>query len=345
MPKPVDLRSDTVTRPVPEMRRAIAEAVVGDDVFGDDPTVIELEKKAASLFAKDAALFVPSGTMGNHVALAALTQPGDEVIMERTCHIFNNEVAAGAVLAGLQYNALDGERGVLTAEQIEPYIRPLNLHQPVTKVISVENTHNRAGGRVYPIELMSDIRELADRHGLKVHLDGSRIANAVVATGIPFAKYGACAHTINMCFSKGLGAPVGSIVVGDKDTIARAKKKRKQFGGGMRQTGILAAAAIYALDHHVARMATDHENARRLAEIVASIDGLDVAYPVETNMVVVRVDPKRWGSETHFVAALERRGVLAGAVAPGTVRMVTHLDVDSDDIEAVGAALQSAAGE
>lgn len=344
MPKLVDLRSDTVTRPVAAMRRAIAEAEVGDDVFGDDPTVIALEKRAASLFGKEAALFVPSGTMGNHVALAAMTQPGDEVILERTCHIFNNEVAAGAVLAGLQYNALDGDRGVITAEQIHPFIRPVNLHQPVTRVISIENTHNRAGGRIYPLEEMQRIKALAEAHNLKVHLDGSRLANAVVASGVPFEDYAACADTVNMCFSKGLGAPVGSIVASTADVIARAKKKRKQFGGGMRQAGILAAAAIYALDHHVERMSSDHDHARRLAERIADVAGVDLLYPVETNMVVIGIDEARVGSTAEFLSRLAEAGVLAGAVAPAVVRMVTHLDVTSDDIDKAADAVRDVAG-
>jgi threonine aldolase len=343
MPKPVDLRSDTVTRPVADMRRAIAEAVVGDDVFGDDPTVIELEKRVASLFEKEAALFVPSGTMGNHIALASTTKPGDEVILDRSCHIFNNEVAAGAVLAGVQYNALDGDRGVITAEQIVTYIRPKNLHQPETRVISIENTHNRAGGRVYPLDEMKKIKALAEANSLTVHLDGSRIANAVVATGISFADYAACADTINMCFSKGLGAPIGSIIAGDADTMARARKKRKQFGGGMRQVGIVAAAALYALDHHIERMSVDHDNAKKLASIIDATDGLSVVYPVETNILVIGVDEDVLGPTQEFLAGLKSEGVLAGTVAPATMRMVTHLDVTSEDIDRVAEVLQSTA--
>jgi threonine aldolase len=337
MPKLVDLRSDTVTRPVPDMRRAMAEAVVGDDVFGDDPTVIELEQRVASVFGKQAALFVPSGTMGNHVALAALTEPGDEVILERTCHIFNNEVAAGAVLAGVQYNPLDGDRGVLTADQIAPFIRPGSLHQPPTRVISIENTHNRAGGRVYPLEEMRGIRQLARERGVRVHLDGSRLANAVVASGNGFSEYADCADTVNMCFSKGLGAPVGSIVAGDRDVIARARRKRKQFGGGMRQVGILAAAALYALEHHIDRMSEDHENARRLAKAIDEAEGLEVVYPVETNMVMVRLERE------DFVDRLKDAGVLVSSVAPSVIRMVTHLDVSSADVDHVTDVIQNLA--
>ena len=244
MSRIVDLRSDTVTRPVADMRRAIAEAEVGDDVFGDDPTVNLLQERVASLFGTEAALFVPSGTMSNHVALAAITQPGDEVIMDRFAHIFNNEAAAGAVLSGLQLNPIDGSAGVITADQIEPLIRPGSLHQPATRVIALENTHNAAGGRVFPLEEMQRVKRLAESHDVKVHLDGARLCNAVVASGVSFADYVKCADTVNMCFSKGLGCPVGSIVGGNEATIGRARRKRKQFGGGMRQAGILAAEAL-----------------------------------------------------------------------------------------------------
>ena len=338
MSTPIDLRSDTVTRPVPGMRKAIAEAVVGDDVFGDDPTVIALEQRISSLFGTEAALFVPSGTMANQVALASLTEPGDEIILDRQCHIFNYEVGAAPALSGLQFNPLDGEMGVITADQIEPHIRPRDLHQPVSKVIAVENTHNRAGGHLFPLDEMKRIKALAESHGLKVHLDGARLANAVVATGITFREYVSCADTVNMCFSKGLGAPVGSIVAGSAGTIKKARRKRKQFGGGMRQAGILAAAALYALDHHIDRLREDHENARRLAEAIRSIDGLELVYPVDTNIVVFRVS-ERLGAVDAFLASLREHGVLATPFGARIVRMVTHLDVSAEDIEMVAGVL------
>lgn len=334
MSKVIDLRSDTVTRPGPGMRKAIAEAVVGDDVFGDDPTVIALEEKVAKLFGMEAALFVPSGTMANQVALASLTQPGDEVIADRQCHIFNYEVAAASALSGLQFNPLDGENGVITTDQIRPHIRSENLHCPVTRLIAVENTHNRAGGHVFPFDEMKRIKALADSRGMKVHLDGARLANAVVASGVSFREYASCADTVNMCFSKGLGAPVGSIVGGSAEVIARARKKRKQLGGGMRQAGILAAAAIYALDHHVERLKEDHDRARRLAAAIEAVDGLRLVYPVETNILIFRVDEKIGGAE-KFLSILKERGVLAVPFGPGLVRMVTHLDVSSADIDVV----------
>ncbi|MEJ2719810.1 MAG: GntG family PLP-dependent aldolase [bacterium] len=338
MSKMIDLRSDTVTRPVPAMRKAIAEAEVGDDVFGDDPTVIALETRVAELFGTEASLFVPSGTMGNQVALASLTHPGDEVILDRQCHIFNYEVAAAPALSGLQFNALDGDGGVITAEQIRPYIRHRDIHAPITRVIAIENTHNRAGGRVFPFDEMKKIRKLADERGLRVHLDGARLANAVVAAGISFRDYAACADTVSMCFSKGLGAPVGSVVAGDAETIRKARRKRKQFGGGMRQAGILAAAALYALDHHIDRLAVDHDNAAILGQAIESVDGLDLVFPVETNIVIFEVD-EAFDTADNLMSRLESRGVLVVPFGPRWIRMVTHLDVDADDCARVSEVL------
>jgi len=321
------------------MREAIARAEVGDDVFGDDPTVIALESRVAAMFGKEAALFVPSGTMGNLVALATILEPGDEIILDRQCHVFNYEVASVAALAGAQTNALDGERGVITAEMVAPHIRAENLHAPRTRAIAVENTHNRAGGRVFPLEEMRRIKALAAERGLLVHLDGARICNAHVASGVAFTDYGACCDTVSMCFSKGLGAPVGSIVVSTRAVIERARKVRKRLGGGMRQAGILAAAALYALDHHVDRLREDHEHARRLAGFVEDCAGLRLVHPVETNIVVFAVDARRF-AVPEFLARLERAGVRAVPFGAGVVRMVTHLDVSAQDVERAGAALQ-----
>ncbi len=331
----IDLRSDTVTRPTDAMRAAIAAAEVGDDVFGDDPTVARLEARIAGMLGKEAALFVPSGTMGNLVALASLTDPGDEVILERGCHVFNYEVASAASLAGLQLNALDGERGVLRAAQIEPHLRPASLHSPGTRVIAIENTHNRAGGVVFPLDEMRRIRDLADAHGVRVHLDGARLFNAHVASGVALRDYGACCDTVSVCFSKGLGAPVGSAVVSSGDVIERARRIRKRLGGGMRQAGILAAAALHALDHHVERLRDDHAHAARLAEFVERTPGLRLVGPVETNIVVFDVDASLGGPDA-FLERLRRAGVLAVPFGATRVRMVTHLDVDSDDVERVG---------
>jgi threonine aldolase len=313
------------------MRRAMAEAVVGDDVFGEDPTVLALEERITSLLGKEAAVFVPSGTMGNQIALASITAPGDEVILERQSHIFNYEVAATPALSGVQFNPLDGQAGVITADDIVPHIRPDNIHQPVSRAIAVENTHNRAAGRVYPLDEMRRIKQLAESRGMTVHLDGARLANAVVKSGTPFADFAACADTVSMCFSKGLGAPVGSIVAGEEPTIRRARKKRKQFGGGMRQAGFLAAAALYALDNHIDRLKEDHKHAARVGKAVESASALELVYPVETNMVIFRADAAL-GTQDEVIAMLAERGVLAGPSGPN-VRMVMHLDVSADDID------------
>jgi threonine aldolase len=334
----IDLRSDTVTRPTAAMRHAMAEAEVGDDVFGDDPTIIALETRVAKLLGKEAALYVPSGTMGNFLGLAATAATGDEVILERQCHIMNYEVSSAAALHGLQLNALDGDRGMLTAVQIEPHIKKENLHTPGTRIIAMENTHNRCGGRVVPIDEMKRVRALATEHGISVHLDGARLCNAHVESGVPLADYAACADTVSMCFSKGLGAPVGSALASRRDVIDRARRLRKRLGGGMRQAGILAAAALYALDHHVERLRDDHKNAKRLAAIIEQVPGLSLAFPVETNIVVVAVDAKRWTTD-ELLATLREGGVLAVNFGAGRIRMVTHLDVTADDIERAGEAL------
>jgi len=320
------------------MRRAMAEAKVGDDVFGDDPTVIALQERVASMFGKEAALFVPSGTMANQVALAAHTSRGDEVICDRNCHIFNYEVAGPSVLSGIQLNPLDGEQGIITVDQITPHIRPKNVHLPNTRLIAIENTHNRGAGKIFPLEEMQRIRELASAHDLGVHLDGARLANAVAATGISFEQYGACADTVSMCFSKGLGAPVGSIVSGTAELIKRAHRARKLFGGGMRQAGVLAAAAIYALDHHLARMTEDHRNATRLGELIDGTEGLERIFSVDSNMVIFCVDESFIGAD-RFLATLKEGGVLAIDIRPAVIRMVTHLDVDAADIDHVGEVL------
>jgi threonine aldolase len=336
----IDLRSDTVSRPTAAMRRAMAEAEVGDDVFGDDPTVIALEARISKLLGKEAALFVPSGTMGNFLGLASTAETGDEVILDRQCHIMNYEVSSAAALHGVQLNALDGDRGVLTSAQIEPHLKQQSLHTPGTRVIAMENTHNRAGGRVYPLEEMKRVRALALRHGISVHLDGARLCNAHVASGVAFSDYAACADTVSMCFSKGLGAPVGSILASRQDVIDRARRLRKRLGGGMRQAGILAAAALYALDHHIERLRDDHANATRLASFIEGVPGLSLAFPVETNIVVVKVDGKHWTTDA-LLGTLRDVGVLAVPFGAGRIRMVTHLDVSRDDIESVGEALTS----
>ena len=259
----IDLRSDTVTKPTPAMRKAMAEAEVGDDVFGEDPTVNALQEKVAKILGKEASIFVPSGTMANQLAIKSHTQPGDEVIIEATSHPYNFEAGASAALSGIQFYCLKGIRGILDASQIEEAIRPDDHHFPVTRLICLENTHNRGGGSVYPIKKIAEISRFAKSKGLLLHLDGARLWNASVAAGIKPQEYAQWADSVSVCLSKGLGAPIGSLVAGSKTFIDRVHRFRKMFGGGMRQVGIIAAAGIYALDHHIGRLKEDHENAKR----------------------------------------------------------------------------------
>lgn len=329
----VDLRSDTFTKPTPEMRDVIAQADVGDDVFGEDPTVNLLQKKMAQMTGKEAGLFVASGTMGNQVAINAHTQPGEEVIIHEEAHIFYYEAGAPALLSGVQLRTLPGPNGVLTAEQIKQAIRLDNVHFPPTSLICLENTHNRAGGWIYPIDEIIKIRKVADEHGLKIHCDGARLWNASVATGISLKEYGKYFDSISLCFSKGMGAPVGSIVVGDSDFIVRAHRYRKIYGGGMRQVGILAAGALYAVEHHFNRLNDDHKHARLLAEAVNEIDGVDIDLnSVQTNIVVMEVMRAKY-TAVQIVEKLKEQGILILAVGPTRLRAVTHLDVSGEGID------------
>ena len=328
----IDLRSDTVTRPSAGMREAIAKAEVGDDVLGDDPTVKALELRMAALLGKESALYVPSGTMSNITALLSQTSPGDEVIIDRRSHIFNYEVGGASVLGGLQLYPTDGPAGLLPLDDLPSYVRPPNIHHPKTTLVAVENTHNRAGGRVYPFEQLEAVRVFARERGLRVHMDGARLSNASVKTGIPLARYGALADSVTFCFSKGLGAPVGSILVSDARTIERARVWRKRLGGGMRQAGVLAAACLYALDHNVERLAEDHAKAARIGEMVASSRRYKLTFPVETNIIIFEtVDPA--GSMERFSRALAEGGVLALPFGARSMRMVTHLDILGSDMD------------
>lgn len=329
----IDLRSDTVTRPTAAMRRAIAEAEVGDDVFGDDPTINRLQRRVAELLGKEAAILVPSGSMANQAAIRAQTEPGDEIIAHADSHIYHYEAGAPAALSGCSLRLLSGDRGLFDAAAVRAAIRPPDSHYPRSRMVVIENTHNRGGGSIWSVEEIRRIRDVATEFGLRMHLDGARLMNACVARGFHPTDYTAHFDTVSMCFSKGLGAPVGSAVVGTKETIARVHRFRKMFGGGMRQAGILAAAALYALDHHVERLAEDHANARRLAQELSTIAGLstDPAH-AETNIVYFDVDP-RLGTGKALCDALRERGVWMIAVAPQRVRAVTHLDVDAAGIE------------
>jgi threonine aldolase len=329
----IDLRSDTVTKPTPAMRKAIAEAEVGDDVFGEDPTVNVLQEKVAKILGKDASIFVPSGTMGNQLAIKSHTQPGDEVIIEATSHPYNFEGGASAALSGVQFNCLKGVRGILDAPQVEEAIRPDDHHFPVTRLICLENTHNRGGGSIYPMEKIAAISRLAKSKSLLLHLDGARLWNASVATGIKPHEYAKWADSISVCLSKGLGAPIGSLVAGTKAFIDRVHRFRKMFGGGMRQVGIIAAAGIYALDHHIERLKEDHQNAKRLALGLKEIEGVSInPEHVETNIVIFDI------AETGMTATqvrdeIKKKGVLILPVGKTQIRLVTHLDVSSEEIE------------
>lgn len=329
----VDLRSDTLTRPTPEMRRAMAEADVGDDVFGEDPTTNLLQERVAALCSMEAALFVPSGSMGNLVSLRSLAGPGDEVICHENAHILHYEVASLAGVAGIQARPLPGHWGVLDPDDIIKAIRPPMYTFPRTKAIALENTHNLAGGTVYPIDDIKAVRKVADEHGLSVYMDGARIFNASVASGIPVSDYCVELDMMSFCFSKGLSCPIGSMVVGSKELVEKAHRYRKMHGGGMRQVGVLTAACLVALDTMVDRLADDHVSAKRLADGIFALNQ-DASFPgnVHTNMVLVKTEPLGH-SPQGFVEALGAKGVRCLAYQRGTVRMVTHKDVSADDIE------------
>jgi threonine aldolase len=322
------------------MRRAMAEAEVGDDVFGEDPTVNRLQARVAELLGKEAALFTPSGTMANLVAIRTHCHPGDEMICEAHCHLLHYEQAGYAQMAGVAARPVEGRNGVLTVEQLQGLIRPPNAHFAQTRLLTLENTHNRGGGTIQPYPQLEAICRWAAQHGLRRHLDGARLWNAAVATGIPPAEWAKHFDTVTVCFSKGLGAPVGSALVGPKDLIQQAHRHRKVLGGGMRQAGILAAAALYALEHHIDRLAEDHANARRLAEQLRRFDLLELDPPwPETNMVFFRVS-SRWGSPQQLADALRQEGILVLPTAEGKIRLVTHLDVTAADIDRLIQALE-----
>jgi threonine aldolase len=345
MKKWIDLRSDTVTRPTPAMRKAMSEAEVGDDVFGEDPTVNALQERVAKMLGKEATLFVPSGTMANQLAIKSHTQPGDEVIIEATSHPYNFEGGGGAVLSGIQFYCLKGLRGILDASQIEEAIRPNDHHFPVTRLICLENTHNRGGGAIYPIDKMAEIYRLAKSKGLLVHLDGARLWNASVATGIRPHEYGQWADSVSVCLSKGLGAPIGSLVAGSRIFIDRVHRFRKMFGGGMRQVGIIAAAGRYALDHHLERLKEDHQNAKRLAVGLKELKGVSLdPKHVETNIVIFDVT-ETGKTGLQIAEAMKHHRILIHAFGKTQIRLVTHLDVSGEDIEIALKAFEEVLGK
>ncbi len=328
----IDLRSDTVTQPTPPMRRAMASAEVGDDVLGDDPTVIELERRTAEVLQMEAAVYMPSGTMTNQVAIRTHTEPGDEILLEATGHSYFFESGGPAAISGVTCRTLPGRRGVFTADQVRLALRPKNVHFPRTKLVCIENTHNRGGGSIWPIERIAEVGRVAREAGLKMHMDGARLWNASVATGIGEGEYAGHFDSVSVCFSKGLGAPVGSALAGGADLVARARRFRKMLGGGMRQAGIIAAGALYALRHHRDRLADDHANARALAEAIAPLGGVELdPATVQTNIVIFRVTAM---PAADLAARLQDAGVRVLAIAPEAIRAVTHLGVTGGDVAA-----------
>ena len=327
----IDLRSDTVTRPTEGMRRAMLEATVGDDVFGEDPTVNRLEEYVAGLLGKEAALYAPSGTMTNQIGVQVNTNRGDEVLLHEGSHIFVYEAGAPAMLSGVQLRTLPGENGIIDPETVSAAVRPDDVHFPRSRLLCLENTHNTAGGKVFPLEDFAAVARAARDLGLKVHLDGARLFNAQAATGIPASEWCAHADTVSVCSSKGLGAPVGSLLAGDEATIREARRARKAFGGGMRQAGFIAAASLYAFEHHIERLSEDHVRACNLATGLREA-GYEAREP-DTNLVLVAVE-----DPPEFLRALAREGVLATPGKPGFVRLCTHLDLGDEELQTAIAA-------
>jgi threonine aldolase len=329
MLKLVDLRSDTVTHPSARMRQLIASAEVGDDVFGDDPTVRRLEQKVSEILGKEAALFVPSGTMANQISLRTLCESGDEVICERKMHIVNYEVASAPALSGIMLSPYDGQRGRLSVEQVRLAVRPPNIHHPHTKLIALENTHNGAGGTVLDLDYIASIEEVARERSLYFYLDGARVWNAAVAIGLEPKDIARPFDMVSVCFSKGLGAPIGSAICGDKIFIDKARRIRQMMGGGMRQVGIIASAALYALENNFRRLKEDHVRAKKLAHGLETIDGVSIkADEVQTNIVIFKIDMP----VARFIQRTKDMGVLLVPFGPDMVRAVTHLDISDDDV-------------
>ena len=328
----IDLRSDTVTKPSAEMRKAMFEAEVGDDVYREDPTVNRLQDFAAEMLGKEAALFVPTGLMGNQICLNVLTNPGDEVICERTAHIFQYESGTPAKLSGIQLSLIEGDKGIITPKQIEPLIRPESAYyMPRTKVIEIENTHNVAGGTVVPLESIQEVKKLADSYGLYMHLDGARLWNASVASGVSIAEYVSYFDTVSVCLSKGLGAPIGSIIAGDSGVLEEAFRVRKAIGGGMRQVGIIAAAGLYALQNNISRLQDDHQRAKELADHLSTIETVEVnVEDVHTNILMFKPLHK---TVDEVLKELKSNQLIAGPGGYEVVRLVTHMDISDNDIK------------
>jgi len=342
----VNLHSDTATRPTPAMRKAIAEAEVGDEQAGEDPTARALQDRVAELLGKEAAVFLPSGTMCNEIAYRVWCDHGDEIILEANSHALHFEVGGPGALAGVMCRTVEGTRGIFTADQVEAVIRPKIRHMPRQKLVSVENTANLSGGTVWPMDTLTGVADAAREHGMKLHMDGARLPNAVVASGVSFAEFAAPCDSVWIDLSKGLGCPIGAVMAGGADFIEECWRFKHQFGGALRQSGIVAAAGLYALDHHVDRLAEDHANAKRLAEGIEDARGIAVDLDsVETNMVYFDVAGTGVSGAEFSRRLMVEHEVKISALAPTVLRAVTHLDVDARDIEFAIQAIRSVAAE
>jgi threonine aldolase len=340
----IDLRSDTVTRPTPPMREAMGAAEVGDDVIDIDPTTRRLEEVTAELLGKEAALFMPSGTMTNQIGIRCHCEPGDEFLCEYSAHVYVYEQGAFAQLSQLVAHTVHGDDGILDVEQLIPCVRPGSDHTVRTRLVCLENTHNRGSGRIFPLDKIQAICRWASGLGLRMHLDGARLWNAAAATGIEERVWAEGFDSVSVCFSKGLGAPVGSCLAGSREFISKARRARKLFGGGMRQSGVLAAAALYGLEHHRGRLVDDHRHAQQLAAAVRGCEGLTLLpKSIDTNIVIFRVDP-RLGTAADFAAKLQQLGIRVMVTSPTNIRVVTHLDVSATQIEAACQAISAVAG-
>lgn len=338
----IDMRSDTATRPTDNMREAMTRAEVGDDSSGEDPTVNALVERVTSLFGKEAALFVPSGTQANQIAIKVYTHPGDEIIADPTCHSYRSELGAAALISGVQFSFVAAERGVYSRKEAESVHRGLAERTPRSALIWVENTHNAGGGQIFPLKKLKDLRALSLQEGIPLHMDGARIFNAIVASGVSPREWGEQCDSLNFCLSKGLGCPVGSLLLGTKAFIKKAWKCRKYLGGGWRQAGILAAAGLYALEHHVERLAEDHANAQRFAELTAGIPGVRHIYEsVPTNIVFLDVSETKISAK-EISNRLKERGVGFSVFGESAIRAVTHIDVSRDDVDQAAKALTEA---
>ena len=334
-PPRIDLYSDTKSKPTPAMRQAIANAEVGDEQRDEDPTVRKLQEMTAELLGKEAALFLPSGTMGNAIAYRVWTEPGQEVILDKTCHTLHSEAGGPAALAGVMTRILDGETGIFTGDMVRGAIRPTEKYNaPQSAMVSIEQTANAGGGAIWPLETIEGVGAAAREHGLKLHMDGARLLNAVVATNASAAAYAAPCDSLWIDLSKGLGCPVGAVLAGSSEFIHRARRFKHQFGGAMRQAGIIAAAGVYALDHHIERMAEDHANARRLAEGIANMDGLSLEFGLpQTNMVYFNVAEDRMTAQELHERLWTDHGVRIGVSGAQRFRAVTHIDISREDVD------------